>query len=98
VIFCSGGDDHYAKPPGRFSHNLQTKHFLGSVTRLGEFSLSQRVVVYFGQCFENHRSIANFWATFYHGTIYVKIWGKYWLGDIFTNSSGHPVSGSNRRE
>jgi hypothetical protein len=52
-------------------------------------------IVYFAQCFENYRSISNFGATFFHGASYVLIRAKNWLGDIlgdiFTNSSGHPV-------
>jgi hypothetical protein len=53
------------------------------------------LIVYFEQCFENYRSIANFWAIFYNGTSYVLLWTKKWLGDIsgdfFTNSSGVDV-------
>jgi hypothetical protein len=49
------------------------------------------VTVYLGQWFENYRSSAHFWATFFHGTSYVLIVAKsYILGDFFTSSSGHP--------
>jgi hypothetical protein len=35
--------------------------------------LAHWVIVYFGQCFENHRSSAHFWAAFFHGAGYVLI-------------------------
>jgi hypothetical protein len=49
--------------------------------------------VYFGQCFENYRSGAKMWTTFFHGTSYVLILGENGLGlilgDFFTNTPGH---------
>jgi hypothetical protein len=43
------------------------------------------VIDYCGQCFENYRNNAEFWAPLFHGTSCILI-----LGDFFTNSSGHP--------
>jgi hypothetical protein len=44
---------------------------------------AQWAIVYFGQCFENYWSGANFWATLFHGTSYVLImtkngWATFW--------------------
>jgi hypothetical protein len=53
----------------------------------------QWMVVYFGQWFENYRSSAHFWATFFHGTSSVLILKKkrlgYILAEFFTNSCGN---------
>jgi hypothetical protein len=52
-------------------------------------------IVYLGQGFENYRNSANFVATFSGGKGFVLVFTKivlgYILGDLFTNSSGHPA-------
>jgi hypothetical protein len=69
----------------------------GQCDQLGRI-FAQWGIVYFGQCFENYRSIANYLAIFFNGTSYVcntlakKLVGRH-LGDFFTISSGHPVAG-----
>jgi hypothetical protein len=58
--------------------------------------LAYSVIVYFKQLFENYRSSATFWATFFHGYSYVVIFTKTWfgyiLGDFCTISSGHTAA------
>jgi hypothetical protein len=72
------------------------RDILVRVDRFGRI-LAYWATVYFGQCFESHRS---FLVTFFHGTRYVLICTKnglgYYLGDSFSNSSGHPDLGSNK--
>jgi hypothetical protein len=41
---------------------------------------AQWAIVFFGQCFENYRSSANFLATLFHGASYVLILTIQWLG------------------
>jgi hypothetical protein len=52
-------------------------------------------VDYFGLLFEYFRCSSNSWATHFQDTYYVLIWAKnglsFILGNIFSNSSGHPV-------
>jgi hypothetical protein len=40
-------------------------------------------IVFFGQCFENYRSSANFWTTLLHGASYVLILTKTMVGIQF---------------
>jgi hypothetical protein len=58
-------------------------------------------IVFFGQLIENYRRSAISWATFFHSTSYELILQKNdcatFLGDFFTNSSGHPGHGKKVR-
>jgi hypothetical protein len=72
--------------------------YAGSVSRFGRILHIGRLSS-FASFFENYRSSANSWATFFHSTSYKLIPTKNGsgdflgdiLGDFFTSSSGHPV-------
>jgi hypothetical protein len=53
---------------------------------------NQWVIVYFGQWFENYKTIAHFWATFFHATYHLCInfdkkigWATFWA--IFSQNN-----------
>jgi hypothetical protein len=49
-------------------------------------------IVFFGQSLENYLSSASSWAIFFHGANHELILTqkRFFSGDFFTNSSGHP--------
>jgi hypothetical protein len=63
------------------------------VTRLGEFSPTFWVIVFFGQFFKS-TEVAKIFGHFFHRKSYVSILMKNGFGfilcDFFANSSGHP--------